>query len=426
MSATTPPIDRQGAEAVTVSGQGMSAKPPMDRHLVMATIGKFVVCLGFRLPYVFLTPIAKQLGTTIGRLGALMALGELTGLLTGIIGRSLDRGNFRFWLTAGSGATIAGVAIMGAAATDRIHSPILFALGFATTALGVATFTTSAHAWLGASVPYARRGWSMGRLETSWAFAVLIGAPIFGLVISVFNVSTMFVGLIVISTLSTSLVWRTFGNAHRIDMSADESNPGETLDYANTIATSGSVEAKALRRRIIAALVCSAAMSFGSICVFSVYGSWLTERFGLSVRSVGLFSLFVGIAELAASTLSSAKTDRWGKRRSVAMGALIMLAGMVGIGIVPTITVLGVAVLVLMFLGFEFGYVSLLSVISEVGEHRKGTVLSIDHALSPLGRAGAAALATSIFDSHGIEPVSVIGGIASIVAFVAIRAATNR
>jgi predicted MFS family arabinose efflux permease len=388
----------------------------------MATIAKFALCLGFRLPYVFLTPIAKQLGTTIGRLGALMALGELTGLLSGVIGRSLDRGKFRFWLTAGSGSTIAGVAIMGTAATNQIHSPVLFALGFTTTALGTATFTTSAHAWLGVSVPYARRGWSMGRLETSWAFAVLIGAPIFGLIISIFSVSTMFVLLVFISALSSLCVWRVFGEEHFVDTA--ELNPTESPRYTNS-APAGSPQARALRRRIIAALTCSAAMSFGSICVFSVYGSWLTKRFGLSVRAVGLFSVFVGIAELVASTLSSVKTDQWGKRRSVAIGCAVMLAGMAGIGLVPKITVLGVAVLVLMFLGFEFGYVSLLSVISEVGEHRKGTVLSIDHALSPLGRAGAAALATSLFDANGIAPVSAIAGTATIIAFVAIRVATN-
>jgi hypothetical protein len=61
-----------------------------------------------------------------------------------------------------------------------------------------------------------------------------------------------------------------------------------------------------------------------------------------------------------------------------------------------------------------------------VGEHRKGTVLSIDHALSPLGRAAAAALATNLFDAHGIAPVSVIAGAAAIIAFVAIRVATTR
>jgi MFS transporter, DHA1 family, inner membrane transport protein len=424
MPATTPPIDRHNTGATVPTGSAAQPKPPVDRQLVMATVGKFVVCLGFRLPYVFLTPIAKQLGTTIGRLGALMALGELTGLLTGIIGRSLDRGKFRFWLTAGSGSTIAGVTVMGTAATTRIHSPIVFALGFAVTALGVATFTTSAHAWLGASVPYARRGWSMGRLETSWAFAVLIGAPIFGLVISIFSVSTMFAGLVVVSTLSTLSIWKIFGETHSIDLA--EHDPSEAPLYADTIAPNGSPKAKALRRRIVAALACSAAMSFGSICIFSVYGSWLTQRFGLSVRAVGLFSVFVGIAELVASTLSSVKTDQWGKRRSVAMGCAVMLAGMVGIGVVPKITVLGVAVLVLMFLGFEFGYVSLLSVISEVGEHRKGTVLSIDHALSPLGRAGAAALATNLFDAHGIAPVSIIAGAAAVIAFVAIRVATTR
>jgi predicted MFS family arabinose efflux permease len=203
-------------------------------------------------------------------------------------------------------------------------------------------------------------------------------------------------------------------------------DPSEAINYGDMIAPSGSADAKALTRRIVAALVCSAAMSFGSISIFSVYGSWLTERFGLSVRAVGLFSVFVGIAELTASTLSSQKTDQWGKRRSVALGSLLMLAGMVGIGVVPKITVLGVAVLVVMFLGFEFGYVSLLSVISEVGEHRKGTVLSIDHALAPLGRAGAAALATSLFDIHGMLPVSIIAAIATVVAFAAIRFATRQ
>jgi hypothetical protein len=191
----------------------------------------------------------------------------------------------------------------------------------------------------------------MGRLETSWAFAVLIGAPVFGLVISLFNVSTMFAGLVFISTLSTWSVWKIFGQPHSANAanSASLANSGlassspasedESSDpiganhYSANIAPSGSPEAKALVRRIAAALVCSAAMSFGSICIFSVYGSWLTERFGLSIRAVGLFSVFVGLAELGASTLSSAKTDQWGKRRSVAMGSLVMLAGMVGIGI---------------------------------------------------------------------------------------------
>jgi predicted MFS family arabinose efflux permease len=398
----------------------------MDRQLLMVTLAKFVICLGFRLPYVFLTPIAKQLGTNIGRLGSLVALGELTGLLTWTIGKSLDRGRFRFWLTTGSCATVLGVAIMGAAATTHMHSPVLFGLGFSITALGSVTFTTSAHAWLGASVPYARRGWSMGRLETSWAYSVLIGAPIFGLVISASSISTMFAFLTLLSTLSTFFVWKTFGQA-----SGNSVEPPEAIEqHANHQPTTNNAEpvsagAKALITRIAAALVCSAAMSFGAISIFSVYGSWLTERFGLSVRAVGLFSIFVGIAELVASTLSSTKTDRWGKRRSVALGALVMLAGMIGIGVVPKITVLGVAALVVMFLGFEFGYVSLLSVISEVGEHRKGTVLSFDHALAPLSRATAAALATNLFDARGIAPVSVIAGAASLVALIAIRFATN-
>ena len=433
MSIPLPPL-----ESATAGVGNLHALPDYpnaipDRHLIMATVGKLVLCLGFRLPYVFLTPISKQLGTTIGHLGALMALGELAGLLTGVIGRSLDRGNFRLWLTAGSASTIAGVATMGTAATARVHEPILFALGFAMTSVGVAWYTTAAHAWLGASVPYAQRGQSMGRLETSWALAVLIGAPIFGLVISVFNVTTMFAGLTVVSTLNTFCVWSVFGrpaspvaspangSTSSFDSAGGSSNDSRSVSSG---VSSGTPEARALAKRIAAALVCSFVMSFGAICIFSVYGSWLTKNFGLSTKAVGFFSVFVGIAELGASTMSSTKTDRWGKRRSVAGGCVVMFAGMVAIGFVPKVPILGVGVLVLMFVGFEFGYVSLLSVISEVGEHRKGTVLSFDHALSPISRAAAAAFATNLFDKHGVRPVTVAAGLAAIVAFTAIQLAT--
>ena len=144
-------------------------------------------------------------------------------------------------------------------------------------------------------------------------------------------------------------------------------------------------------------------LTFAAISIFSVYGTWLEKRFGLSAQTVGVLSVAIGVAELIASSAAATRMDAWGKIRSIAGGIVVMLVGIVALLLVPKVTALAIVCLVIVFLGFEFGFVALLTLISEVGDEQRGTVVAIDHALSPLSRAGAAALATNLFDLRGMR-----------------------
>ena len=95
-----------------------------------------------------------------------------------------------------------------------------------------------------------------------------------------------------------------------------------------------------------------------------------------------MLSVGIGLAELAASGATAALTDRWGKAVAVRRGSAVMSVGVIAVIGEPAVTALGVVALVVIFLGFEFAFVSMLSVVSEVGGDQRGAVLAVDHSLS--------------------------------------------
>ena len=74
------------------------------------------------------------------------------------------------------------IAIILAGASSMLVSlfgtTLTFAIGFVLVVLGVANCTVAGHAYISHRVEYSRRARSIGLYETSWALALLIGAPI--------------------------------------------------------------------------------------------------------------------------------------------------------------------------------------------------------------------------------------------------------
>jgi MFS transporter, DHA1 family, inner membrane transport protein len=368
--------------------------------MVVTTVTKLVATMALRLPYVFLPTIAKGLHSSVGKLGSLLGLAELVGLATFLIGRSIDRGAFRRWLLRGIASTIVGLAIMSVATTGPI-----FALGFAGSTLGVALYTTTAHAWIGREVPYDRRGEVLGLFETSWAVAILFGAPVIGLVIAATSWNVPWV--ILAGTLIPLMFWL----AH----SFPANHPATVTKGDVTVSSQFRAN-----RSVLLTLAASFTAPFGAICIFSTYGSWLEDRFNLSVRAIGILSVAIGFAELISSSGTARYSDRWGKRRSAIGGICVMGIGGIGVAIVPKVTILGIAALVTVFLGFEFGFICVLSIVSEVGGENRGAVIAANGAFMTMGRAAAAALATTIyqrFHMPAVASVTVVFAVLGVVAF---------
>ena len=373
------------AEALT-EGEAAAVPDALPPGLIPATIGKGVASAALRLPYTFIKPIAAGLGTSVGHLGAILGLGELLGLLTGAIGRSIDRGQQRRWMIIGLALVTAGTCTIAAG-----RSVPTFGVGFGCISLGIAWYTTAGHGWIAHHVPYVGRGRAMGTYEMSWALALLVGAPVLGLLLAQTRWWTPFVVLSALSGGAILLVGAAIAP--------------DTVHAATPVAKRIPMK---LDRRAACTIASSFFITFSAISVFAVYGAWLEDRFGVSAATVGVLSVAIGLAELGASAATIRFTDRWGKTASVRRGGAVMAAGLLLVIAVPAVPAFGVLALVAVFIGFEFGFVSLLSIVSEVGQDQRGAVVAVDHALTTASRAGAAVLTTNLYDHMGMRPAALV------------------
>ena len=109
-------------------------------------------------------------------------------------------------------------------------------------------------------------------------------------------------------------------------------------------------------------------------CAFVTFGSWLEDDFGATAGGLAAVSFGLGLGELIASTGTVRLTDQWGKRRSVALGAAVMVpTGILMIGPGHGHLAIGLALLGLYILGFEFAVVSGLSLASNLVPGRPST-----------------------------------------------------
>lgn len=142
------------------------------------------------------------------------------------------------------------------------------------------------------------------------------------------------------------------------------------------------------------ALLLTSLLLFAAVEIpFIVYGAWLETAFGLGLTTLGVASVVVGLAEAIGELGTTVLTDRLGKRRGVLTGlagltaSLILLPFASRLGLVPALA--GVA---LMMLSFEFAFVSLLPLASELAPDARASLLAFNVTAASLGRMAAAAV----------------------------------
>ena len=387
-----------------------SAEAPTSirRPFTWLLAAKFCVNMALRLAYPFNTDIARGLGVSLDSVGRVQGLGELTGLVNIGIGRQLDRGHTRRWIVVGVAMAGVGAVLLGAGSTLWV-----FGICSALIACGTAIMTTSAQTWIGGRVPYAQRGRVIGIYEASWALSLLIGAPIAGYLIDRGSWWWPFLGigaltLAVIPMLARSLV------AHEpipSEKTSRAGNPPLRMEW---------------NRRGIAAIATSTLLTLGAVVVFASYGAWLKDRHGFSTASVSALTIGLGVAELLGSGSTAAFTDRLGKRRSVALGAVLMgFAALLVVGSRSS-ALLASAGVVLLFGSFEFAYVSQLSINSEVGGAARGRFMAINGAIVTLSRAVGAALGTWLYVHSGMATVGLLSLACAFAAAMAITSTFER
>ncbi len=363
--------------------------------LVVFTAAKTTANTALRWVGPFLPTLEKAFGVSIGTLTTVIGVAELAGLSTAAIGKSLDRGHQRrifilgLWLISAS----ALIAMLG--------NLWWFAASFVLLILGVANATVAGHAWISARVPYGGRARAIGIFELSWALALLLGAPLIAVILSFAGWRGPFAAIAVLTAASAILVARVVPPDVPTRMLIADADRNMSLAESALIVDAG--RRSLLGARAWRVLLSSALLAASGMSVFVVSGAWLSERFGVTTGGLGLVAAGFGAVELIASGTTAIWADRLGKRRSVMVGLGILGIGIVVTGIAGDSVWLAVLGLTVFLAGFEYGFVSSLSLVSEAAPAARGRALGWSNSIGTLARASGLAASGQLYDSFGIH-----------------------
>lgn len=361
-------------------------------ELAKLTLGKSTVNTAIRwLPF-FLPTLAIAFTSSTATLALMLGIAEASGLSTVFVGRWLDAGRERLVIIL----SLMGIVLSSALAL--FGSIWLFAA--AAVVLGVSSghVTVAGHAWISARVGFERRARFIGVYEISWASALLIGVPLISVLISAFGWRGPFIAVAVVAVIAALFV-------ARID---DGIGARRTVLPKDTTALSPDVWI------VIGA---AATIAMAGLTTIVIAGTWLDEVLDVSTSGVGLVAIAFGIAELIASTSSSAFADHLGKRRSMLFAVLFMMIGLAIIALTGSSLILGTIGLFVFFVGFEYAIVTSFSLVSEAMPESRGRALGVGNAVSTVARGVGVASSGVLyerFDIYGPLTLSTIGAIATL------------
>jgi len=356
------------------------------RNITAVTVARLVANAAYRFAPLFLATIARGFDVSLSTLGFAIFVSELSGFASPLAGRIVDRLTHRNSMVlglAGSaiGCTIAAVSV----------SPLMFAVGVTVLALTKQSFDLGLGAWIADHVPYIQRGRIVGLTETAWALGLLVGVSVMGLITAATNWRIGFVFAVLCLVVSTVVIFNRVTNEVREIHESRSTTPQRVTGNSWLVVAT------------MFFIMCSAQN------LFVTFGAWLEYEFQFGAARLAVAGFSLGLVELAASVSSSRQTDKWGKERSIAFGALLVIPGGIFLVLGSQNLIVGLIGVFIYFLGFEFSVVSLLPLATKLVPNSPGTGLGWVLGAGTLGRAVMAIVATSLFESFGVRGPALMG-----------------
>ena len=357
-----------------------SYAPEVRRDLTAFATARMTSNACYRFVGPFIATIARGLDVKLADIGVAIAVSELFGLASPVIGHVVDRLGARRAVAVGLGAGIVGTCLAAASQGVAMLAVALVLLG-----QGNTTFYLGIGTWIAQHVPYERRGRVIGLIEVSWAFGLLIGVSTMGLVTAATNWRVGYLsGAAAMIVMAVLVVGRI---------------EAQTAEHRTAAAT--RVAGRLISRGWLV-LLSGFALTAASHSLVVTFGSWLEDEFGLTPAGLSAVTFVLGAGELTATLFVARFTDAWGKRRSVAVGACLMIPASAGLVLMHHHLVLGVLLLAIVVLGFEFSVVSAISLGATLVPGSPARGLGLLVGVDTVGRAMMSVPATRLYTSHGI------------------------
>lgn len=350
------------------------------RRITLLTMARTMANACFRFAAPFLALIARGNGTSLSTIGIALAISELSGLLSPLTGEVVERMHRRTAMALG----LTGVGLGTALAASSVH-PVMFGVALVVLAQSKVMFDLGLGAWVSDRVPYEQRSRVIGITETSWALGLLLGVSLMGLVSAIANWRIGYIVGVAAVLVLAALVARLL--------------PADTAAHVDR---REEPRVSVRLRDISLFLFAMFFLMATSQTLFVTFGPWLEDAFDFTPAMLSAVTFGLGFAELAASVTSARGADRWGKERSAAIGAAIIMPAAVGLSLGHSTLALGVPFLILAIAGFEFSVVSAIPLGTKIvpGSPARGMALMLG--AGTFGRAAASIPATYLYTNHGV------------------------
>ncbi len=333
---------------------------------------------------------------------SLIAVNQVTGVLSPVFGPLADRWGYRMMMLAGLAMLTAGMLAGGLL---PVYGVVLLALFLA--GLCKSIFDPALHAYVGQRVPYQRRGLAIGMLEFAWAGSALVGLPLVGLLIERLGWRAPFFvlgGLGLLSVVALAI------------LIPDDSHQQRSVE--------GLAGFRQAWRRLSRERAALGALGFGLLIsaandnLFVVYGPWLESAFGLSVAALGAATTVIGVAELVGEGLTASMADQLGLKRAIVVGTILSALSYVLLPLVGRTLPLALMGLFITFLTFEFSIVTALSLFTEILPAARATMMSSSVAAFSMGRVIGALVGGPVWLAGGMLATGFVSAAISGLALV--------
>ncbi|MCB0174350.1 MAG: MFS transporter [Anaerolineae bacterium] len=378
-----------------------SSSRKLGLEMTAAALARLLLNTSRRFAYPFAPALARGLGVPLVSITSLIALNQLTGVLSPLFGPVSDRWGYRTMMLLGLGLMSIGMLAGGFL---PVYLTILLALFLA--GLGKNIFDPALQAYIGERVPYERRGTVIGLIEMSWAGATLVGIPVVGLLIEQFGWRAPFLVLGGLGLVSMAMLGALFsGGSRRSERDVGAITFGQAWRQL-------SRSSAALGMLTFAFLT-----SMANDNLFVVYGAWLEDGFALSVAALGTATTVIGVAELSGEVLTASLSDRIGLQRAVRIGLFLSALGYLLLPVIAQSLTLALVGLFLVFVIFEFTFVTAISLVTEVLPEARATMMASYIAVAGLGRVVGALIGGPLWLWGGLAAIGTVSAAIIIIAF---------
>lgn len=368
-------------------------------QLGILTASRLLLNSAIRLTYPFLPALARGLGVPLADVAQLVALRSFAGFASPLFAPLSERFGRRIVLTGTLALFTLGSFVV-------VLWPAYWALGVTLVVVAVmkVIYDPAMQAYLGDVVPYRQRGRALAITELSWAGALLLGAPLIGLVIQRQGWSAPFFWLGLLGVVATLFLWRIMP-------------PGRVS--TSRAASLGAVVDVMRQHPVIwgAALYVLLIMAANELLLI-VYGEWMERSFALDLTNLGLASGVIGGAEVVGELTVGLVVDRLGKRPVIIITGLLTALFYFLIPYTSGSLPAALLTLFLVFLVFEITVVGGVPLMTEVVPSARSVVLSMVLAAASLGRMIGALVGPVIWQAAGLGGNTTLAAIATLLAIL--------